>query len=110
MSNELVVLGTGLSTVIQIGKIRELTARYGLEFDEGKTHTHPWSKSDQDNLRLVCFHFEINGAWLGADTPPNIKRFMVEAMKLPGVYGECPECCKVTVTFSVVSNRFFEKI
>jgi hypothetical protein len=102
MAVELVVLGTGLANAVHTRNLAELIEKYSLAgFDESFTHNHVWStgrlkdEQEDESLRLMCTHFRIEGfSVMGASTSPEGKRFLVEAMKLPGVYMECPECCK----------------
>ena|ERR1017187_2042320 len=89
---ELVVLGPATLQAQQVPKLRELLEKYGLPgFDEDSTSFEIWEKDRNEDIWFGCTHYEVDVFVFGASTKPEVKRFLVEAMKLAGVYDTCPE-------------------
>lgn len=57
-------------------------------------NTTPWAVSFAGGTALACVHKTMEGLLAGDYTPKNVQAFLIEAMKLPGVFLECPEHTK----------------
>ncbi|KKQ77932.1 MAG: hypothetical protein A2644_03745 [Candidatus Zambryskibacteria bacterium RIFCSPHIGHO2_01_FULL_39_63] len=91
---EIVILGSPEIVISQMKELRQLVGQNHLAFNEGAYTTNIWLQKGA-NIILMCSHYEIDTVHV--DSPEGyliLRRFLVEAMKLPGVFLVCPECGK----------------
>jgi hypothetical protein len=86
MEINIVVLGTDLQYVIKYQSLNNLRMRHHLQWDETSTYTHRWHLSRGLSDGFNCTHLKLSGN--------NGQKFLTEALEIPGVYEECPECTK----------------
>lgn len=93
----IVIFGPPEIVVGQMIELRKLVNKYHLVFNENAHRTHIWFSKKDGQIILMCGHYEINATLTGSpekDLP--LRRFLIEAMKLSGVFLSCPECTKRT--------------
>lgn len=89
---DIVILGSVEDLVAQSRNLAGLLKKYGLPEISRSVVGEIWEQKPGGNYS--CQHMEIDVELKGVSTPLPVKRFLVEAMRLPHVFRDCPECSK----------------
>jgi hypothetical protein len=91
---DLVIYGSTEAVALQTRALRKLIDAHGLQINpsnDGFSEAWPTGRND---VSVCCNHLQVDATIFGADTLPNVKQFMIAAMKLVGVFDSCPEHTK----------------
>jgi hypothetical protein len=81
-----VILGSFANVQAQTSAVRDLVGEHGFEALVNRSMSS-WGWIEKDSQAFVCNHVDVVGSG-------DIDGFLVESLKLSGVYLECPECKK----------------
>jgi hypothetical protein len=95
---EFAILGSAVFVSQQVAKLSSLLEQHGCpSFVEDTTANHVWQTGAGGQNDFFCFHVKVDLMVVPKHIQPKTKRFLADALKLPGVYvGGCPEHDKQT--------------